>query len=290
MANRSYLAVSNIDTIYPSFVQKDYNPSNQLIATDIESLPLLWLALFREGDLQTKVFNTEDGDVSAFAPVCSKEKAIQQLRQAIPHLVKIFPNLGPLEDYCALFCSAIESLPYQYVTIELQEISWLYSEEQHFTELLKMALRGFDCPDNLHLPSNKEKSILSKMQLYLEQMGREIIFVGEVDDEKLNNILFDPNKSEITDLADFDKISTTEEITVVTHTQILEQLTSLRASVQLPSVRMYLDNLPYSEDEQWNLTRVLGAGLYGSMGYGREVPWEKEDADYGWKITSLDSD
>src|SRR5262245_25421102 len=59
MSNRAYLTASNVDTIYASFAQKGYDPAEQLMATDVENLPLLWLALFREGDLQHKTFKVQ---------------------------------------------------------------------------------------------------------------------------------------------------------------------------------------------------------------------------------------
>jgi len=108
MSNRSYLAASNADTIYPSFAQKGYNAPEQLIATDVENLPLLWLALFREADLRRKVFKVQGQEVPAFAPVCSKEKALQQLEQAVPYLSKIFPKLGSLKEYGAMFDLPLE--------------------------------------------------------------------------------------------------------------------------------------------------------------------------------------
>lgn len=40
----------------------------------------------------------------------------------------------------------------------------------------------------------------------------------------------------------------------------------------------------------WNFTRVLGAGRHGSMGYGRETPWEKEDANFGWEFIPANAD
>ena len=132
MSNRSYLAASNADTIYPSFAQKNYDAPNQLIATDVESLPLLWLAMFREGDLRRKVFKVQGQEVPAFAPVCAKDKALAQLDQAIPYLMKVLPKLGPLKDYGLMFRSAIEPLPYRFVSIELEEIAGLYPKEHQF--------------------------------------------------------------------------------------------------------------------------------------------------------------
>ena len=78
-----------------------------------------------------------------------------------------------------------------------------------------------------------------------------------------------------------DKTTAVPGLQLNSHRDVLVELSSLRAGKQLPSVRIYLDDLPYSEDEQWNFTRVLGAGRYGS-GMGRKAPWEKRGADYGF--------
>ena len=59
MSNRAYLAVTNKDTLYPSFAEKKYDPSNQLIASDVEYLPLMWLAMFRKDDLRTTEFKVD---------------------------------------------------------------------------------------------------------------------------------------------------------------------------------------------------------------------------------------
>jgi hypothetical protein len=81
-----------------------------------------------------------------------------------------------------------------------------------------------------------------------------------------------------------DKTHTIPGFTLNSHRDVLLQLSQMRSGVKLPSVRMYLDDLSYSDEEGWNFTRVLGAGREGSLGLGREVPWEKAGADYGFRF------
>lgn len=274
MSNLAYLAASDKDTIYPSFAQKDYDPDEQLIASDVECLPLLWLALFREADLQHKDFKVDGEAVSAFAPICEKQQALVQLEQAIPYLEKIFPDLGPLRKYGEMFRSAIEPLPYRYISLELEEIDGLYPEEHRFKELLTLGLRGFDVPDGIQFECDDVTVDLSGINLSFESADDDI-------DEDLMEELRELNSGNGEDEGG---TFTIPGFTASSHAEVLTRLASLNDDISLPSVRMYLDDLEATEDERWNFTRVLGAGRFGSMGYGREVPWEKEDADFGWEM------
>jgi hypothetical protein len=281
MSNRAYLTASDADTIYPSFAQKGYDAPKQLIASDVENTPLLWLALFREGDLRRTTFEVEGEEVPAFAPICSKEKALEQLDRAIPYLSDIFPDLGPLSGYGEMFRYAIEQIPYRFLSIELEEIAGLYPEEHRFEEILTLALRGFDKPGEIGFRCDDVTIDLSSMSVSVEPTQGEDIAEDLMEIFKELESAGPP--------AGGQKL-TIEGFTANSHAEILRRLTSLRAGIRLPSVRMYLDNREYSDDEQWNFTRVLGAGRHGSMGYGREVPWEKEDADYGWRLILNDDD
>lgn len=276
MSNRSYLAASDADTIYPSFVQQDYDAERQLIATDVEALPLLWLALFREGDLRREVFKVQGQEVPAFAPVCLKEQSLRQLDQAVPYLEKILPQFTGLAEYAAMLRAAIEPLPYRFLSIELEEIAGQYPAEHRFEELLTLGLRGFERPDEIQFHCEDVTLDLSALQFSIEPAP------GEAMDPELEAVLQDLGQggtSETNDTLVIPGLSATS------HAEVLERLATLNMTTGLPSVRIYLDDITYSQDEQWNFTRVLGAGRYGSMGYGREVPWEKEDADFGWEFT-----
>lgn len=281
MSNRSYLTASNVESIYPSFAEKKYDPSKQLIASDVENLPLLWLALFREDDLQRKVFKLGGDEVPAFAPICSKEKALRQLDEAIPYLSKIFPKLGRLEEYAAMFRSAIVPLTYHFVSIELEEIAGLYPEEHRFEEILTLALRGFTNPKDIRFQCDDVTIDFSGMQISAEAMP------GDEEDEELMEEIRELNSGP--GIVSDEKV-TIEGFTANSHSDILIRLTSLRDHTRLPSVRMYLDDLSCTEDEQWNFTRILGVGFHGSMGYGREVPWEKEDANFGFEFIATEND
>jgi len=278
MSNRSYFAASDADTIYPSFAQKGYDAEKQLIATDVEALPLLWLALFREGDLRRKVFKVQGEKVPAFAPVCPKDRALQQLDQAVPYLSTIFPKLERLAEYASMFRSAIEPLPYRFVSIELEEIAGLYPKEHRFEELLILGLRGYDSPNEIRFHCEDVTIDMSGMQISFEPMDGE-----DVDEELMQELNSGGSPASAGK-------ATIEGFTAKSHAQVLERLTSIKSKVRLLSVRMYLDNLKRSDDEAWNFTRVLGAGRHGSMGYGLEVPWEKEDADFGWEFIPAGGD
>jgi len=233
MSNRSYLAASNADTIYPSFAQKGYDAEKQLIATDVEALPLLWLALFREGDLRRKVFKVQGEEVPAFAPVCPKDQALRQLDLAVPYLSKILPKLGPLAEYPSMFRSAIEPLPFRFVSIELEEIAGLYPKEHRFEELLTLGLRGFDSPDDIRFHCEDVTIDLSGMQISFEPMA------GDEEDEELMEELKELNSGGPP--AGAGKV-TIEGFTAKSHAQVLERLTTIKTKVRLPSARMYLDD------------------------------------------------
>ncbi len=242
MANRCFLTASNVKSIYPSFADVEYCSENQTIANDVEYIPLLWLALFREEDLENKKFDIDGEEVNVTAPLCTKQKALKQLRSSVNYLCKIFPNFDNINDYAKMLEKALNSVDYKYISIELQEIAELYPAEHRFQEILKLSLKGFENPNNITFYCD---------DVELNIWGEKMVFKGFKADS---------------------------------HAGILEKISFLKTNIKLPSVNMYIDDLPYTEDEQWNFTRIFGAGKFGSLGYGREVPWEKEDADYGWAI------
>jgi len=272
MSNRAFLTSSNVDTIYPSFADPDYDAPNHTIASDVEFLPLFWLALFRESDLRQTTFDVHGTQVSAFAPVCGKMKALEQFDAAVPYLESILPELGKLKDYARLFHQAVAATPQKFISIELEEIANLYPPQHRFEELLALSLRGFDRPEGIHFECEDVEIELEGLQISLEE--------GEEVSEELKNLMEDHEGEPIT----------VEGFTLESHAEVLTRLTGLRLECPLPTAKMYLDDVEYTEDEQWNFTRVLGAGRHGSMGFGREVPWEKEEANFGWEFSGFDED
>jgi hypothetical protein len=158
MANRSYLCCSNKSLIYPSGQQKRYLVGKQTLAADVQHVPLLWWALFRKNDLHTETFMVEGEEHKVSAPVCTKDKALEQLPNAVPVLAKAFPEQSHLEEYVELFLSFITAVKYQFLTIEWEEVECLYPD-QVFQGMANLALHGFDQPQGISYRSEDRKGI-----------------------------------------------------------------------------------------------------------------------------------
>lgn len=237
----------------------------------------MWLALFREDDLVRECFRVQGEDVPAFAPLCSKEKALAQFDRATPYLAETFADLGPIREYSAIFRPAIEQLPFQFLSIELEEIASLVPPEHRFEEILTLALRGFDRPGGITFHCDDVSVDFSGAQVSVEISADD---GDEIDDELRAEM--EELQGAFTEEAAGEPL-TIPGFTATSHAQTLGYLGSLREGVGLPPARLYLDGLEYSDDEQWNFTRVLGAGRFGA-GFGREVPWEKQDSDFGFTL------
>lgn len=144
MANTSYLCATNVPTIYPSFVQPDYDPRAQLIACDVYCVPLLWFALFRTGDIVSKTFEVDDGSLNTEAPLVAVAQAITQLDAACPYFDQLFAAEGGLAGYASFLRQALSDVHFDYVTIELQEIACMSDPEQAYYDEVRAALAGID--------------------------------------------------------------------------------------------------------------------------------------------------
>lgn len=224
MPSRCYLATSDLETIYPSFVQDNYDPTIQTICTDIDSIPLAWMALFRAGDIRRETFDVEDTKVVVEAPVVERLQALRQLDAALPYFKKIFEDEGQLDGFFAQLRKAIEAVPAKYITLEMQEIALMFDDDQWFYDEFRQALKSIGTKGN------------------------------EEDHERFLGI------------------------------------TQIRDGVPFPSATMYLDGKEFGPEDQWNFTRIIGAGKFGSFGWGREVPWETKDANYSFAYTPLDDE
>jgi hypothetical protein len=103
MANHSYLCGTNLETTYPSFVDKGYDSAEQTIASDVWCVPLLWTALFRASDIVRLTFTVEQDQVVAEAPLVARDIAIRQLQEALPYFNRLFGAEGALDDYARFF-------------------------------------------------------------------------------------------------------------------------------------------------------------------------------------------
>jgi hypothetical protein len=140
MANRSYLAATDNDTIYPSAAESDYDPDAQTIAQGVYCVPLLWLGLFRPSDMRIQDFNINGDTVTGVAPVSDVERAVAQLRQSAAKYDQMFPG-GHFADYCNLLADAVTSIGRKYVTIEMEEIACMADPDQFYDDC-RLALRS----------------------------------------------------------------------------------------------------------------------------------------------------
>ncbi len=109
MANRSYLAATDNDTIYPSAAESDYDPDAQTIAQGVYCVPLIWLGLFRPSDMRTQDFGINGETVTGIAPVADVQTAVSQLRQSAVRYDQMFPG-GHFAEYCNLLADAVSSI------------------------------------------------------------------------------------------------------------------------------------------------------------------------------------
>jgi hypothetical protein len=139
MANRSYLVVTNRNTIYPNVADADFSPEQQTVAQGLYCVPILWFGLFRPGNMRSQVFHADGEDVTGIAPISDIWSALARLRTVLPDLNKMFQTHGTLDDYVALLIDAIHSTGYTYVTIESDEIACM-GDPDTFYENVKESL------------------------------------------------------------------------------------------------------------------------------------------------------
>jgi hypothetical protein len=134
MSNRSYLSVTNSDTIYPSTAEAEFTPDQQTVAQGVYCVPVLWFALFRPSDVRTQVFDVQRERVTGIAPISEVEVALAQLKAAMPNLNEMFRQQGKFDDYADLLSQAIESTGRKYVTIESAEIECIGDPDEFYDD------------------------------------------------------------------------------------------------------------------------------------------------------------
>ncbi|THV23506.1 hypothetical protein [Glycomyces paridis] len=221
MPNSSYLCSTGLRTLYPSTTDAAFDAATGVVAFDVRAVPLLWLAMFRPGDIAEQSITVETDasavvaefdfargefvevvpdpeagaseTVEAAAPLAEKGAALAGLDAAVPVLNRLFAAEGALDEHAALLRRAVERSPGAYLTIELDEIEALW-EPGTFAPALREALA---CLDGEAGP------------------GRE---------------------------------------------RLLE-LTGLRTGRPFPPARLLLDGIDAEDDDHWNLVRLLGASF-----------------------------
>lgn len=146
MSNRSYLCCSPLPGVYPSFAD-DYDSDVQTLANDVYCIPLLWPALFTPEDFQRADFEVDGEVVIGQAPSAPKQKVLETLRRRRTGVVQAFKGIGDLAPYVNMLERVIEDAPYEYISIEMDEIAALNDPEEEFYEAFKRLLSGLDAPD-----------------------------------------------------------------------------------------------------------------------------------------------
>ncbi len=148
MANRSYLSVTNTDTIYPSTAEADFTPEEQTVAQGVYCVPVLWFALFRPTDIRSQVFDVQGDKVTGIAPISDVAVALSQLKAAIPSLNEMFKRQGKFDGYADLLSQAIQSTGRKYVTIESEEIACMGDPDEFYDDF-KTALNAINNAESL---------------------------------------------------------------------------------------------------------------------------------------------
>ena len=147
MANRSYLVVTDDDTIYPSTAEKDYNPDTQIVAQGVYCVPLLWLGLFRPADMRMQHFSVHGESITGVGPVVPIKTALAQLNRSVAMYDQMFPD-GRFADYCDLLRKAVVSMGRKYVTVELEEIADMGDPVTFYNDI-RIALRALNGDESL---------------------------------------------------------------------------------------------------------------------------------------------
>jgi hypothetical protein len=171
MTNRCYLSCSNSTEIYPSFSDAGFNVETQWIDQGAGCLPLIWLPLFTDKDLVTTEFNVDGERFFETAPIVERIAGINNLNQCRSFINELFSNNGGLNHHIDLFASFLQGLEGKYLTIELQEIGWLYGKAE-FDVILRRCLELIRARDVGAKEELVELStvLVDRMFLKLEQL------------------------------------------------------------------------------------------------------------------------
>lgn len=132
--------------IYPSFAD-DYDSDVQTLANDVYCIPLLWPALFTPEDFQRADFEVDGEVVIGQAPSAPKQKVLETLRRRRTGVVQAFKGIGDLAPYVNMLERVVEDAPYEFISIEMDEIAALNDPEEEFYGAFKRLLSGLDAPD-----------------------------------------------------------------------------------------------------------------------------------------------
>lgn len=149
MANRAYLCCSPFERTYPSFENDAYLPQKHTLASSIDSVPLLWLGLFRPSDLRVDRLVAQGQVIEEPAPMAPTTKALEQLEAVVSRLQDTLPDVQ-WSAWASAVSFRIGQSHMDWVTIELQEIAYLHKAEEFYAAVAKL-LAWFDGDSSVDL-------------------------------------------------------------------------------------------------------------------------------------------
>ena len=187
MANRTYLAVSDFATIYPSYAVPDFDPATDVVAQAPYRVPLLWMGMFREQNVQQQSIDGELGSIRMVAPMVELTTGLRQLRDAIEILDDLFES-GTLNEYYDLLSASMLTTDRQFVTLELEEVAYMFQPRAFFGQL-NLALRALEGGDALE---EGKQALFELSQLPSDQSKRSVpparcLMDGDYTNEELAN-------------------------------------------------------------------------------------------------------
>lgn len=148
MSNMTYLCGTNDEQIYPS-MRASFDEKEQIISAAKYSLPIMWILLFDDSDIVEATITKDDESREMYAPLAAKETVLGHLDQNAARISKLF-NGSQFQGYLSLFRKEIESSPFRYITIELDELDGMGRDgelrthlKSVFSELVRESERSF---------------------------------------------------------------------------------------------------------------------------------------------------
>jgi len=154
VSNRCYLTCTDSTQIYPAAGDlPDFDPEVHTVLSSAGCVPLLWLCLFSERDLQGRKIAIEaEEPIQAEAPIALRSSALALLEGRRDFLCELFADNGGLTHHLDMFSSRLSAYPGSYLSIEYDEIGWLYAAPEEFAALVRLTLAQLDAGS----PSAKE--------------------------------------------------------------------------------------------------------------------------------------
>lgn len=171
MSATAFLCVTGLMRLYPSARDPRFDPVRNTIAAAPACVPLLWLAMFRPGDLKRQSVKPIDGGpedaVDALAPIAPVDRAVAQLDAAVAPLEAVLHQ--PFGPIAKLLGQTLRRAGLAYVTIELDEVE-AGRDATAMREDMRRILRFFDAPEREAKPEELV-AVLVRMSGPLDQIA-----------------------------------------------------------------------------------------------------------------------